>query len=256
MGRPSAVSAVVSAAVLVAGSCLVGPEAGRPGSGSPPREPKEVLVVGMIDSGVNDHLDAFSCFTIVQDGRQGDAYGHGTPVASVILGVPDDPCPDWAPSVVLRSYPVITAQGTASLESLAAAVDTAVGDGVRVLNISASVGTDDPALRAAVDNAVAADVLVIAAAGNTRLLGSAYPARYPGVRSVGSSDAEGRLSAESAAGHVDHVEPGEDLPVLDAAGTYTRRSGTSLAAAATTHRILELLVADPDRADVESALTP
>jgi membrane-anchored mycosin MYCP len=115
------------------------------------------------------------------DGRD-DCDGHGTAVAGIVAAAadPDDDLVGVAPDaqiLALRQFsPSIADDGvrpTGDLPSLGAAVVRAVRSGATVVNISGAVCV--PAaratavgapLRAALDVAAAADVVVVAAAGN------------------------------------------------------------------------------------------
>ncbi|GEP28775.1 hypothetical protein CLE01_33730 [Cryobacterium levicorallinum] len=87
-----------------------------------------------------------------------------------------------------------------------------------VINVSIAIGTDTRALRDSVKRAVESGIVVVAAAGNNQGMGAGYPARYPGVISVGSLDAAGHPSSFSAIDHVNYFAPGEDIPAVDRTG--------------------------------------
>lgn len=112
-----------------------------------------------------------------------DCDAHGTMVAGLIAAAPSptDGFHGIAPDAAILSIrqsshrfsdPETDRDGTGSLATLAAAIDRAVDGGATVINISEVAcapgpdGAHSPALAAAVDRAVRADVVIVAAAGN------------------------------------------------------------------------------------------
>lgn len=122
---------------------------------------------------------------------------------------------------------------------LAQGVDYAVDNGADVIVVSAVTYGDEGALRAAVNRAVGAGVIVVAAAGeghNESRDGAGpspdipYPAGYDGVVGVGAVGADGTRTQTSPIGpYVDLVAPG--LEVIAAAfGGHETYNGTAVAA--------------------------
>ena len=129
-----------------------------------------------------------------------DCVGHGTSVASIIAAAPvaGVSFTGVAPDAHILSIK-ITNSDTFPGQVTAEAIRTAVDDGAQVINLSlATVST--PALAAAVQFAQAANVVVVAAAGNDTpggATGPFYPAAYPGVLSVGAVAPDGSLASFS-----------------------------------------------------------
>ncbi|GAA3230607.1 S8 family serine peptidase [Dactylosporangium siamense] len=172
-----------------------------------------------------------------------DCTGHGTAVASIIAG-------GGEAGMVFRGYargvqvlPLVVGEqdpdkgeppaGTA--DRIAAAVQAAVTDKAQVINISFAVYEDVPALRDAIKQAVASDVVVVASVGSTSpeqaLAGrTPYPAAYPGVIGVGSIGPSGERSSSSPVGPwVDLVAPGEQILAATRGGGYAAVQGTGFA---------------------------
>lgn len=103
----------------------------------------------------------------------------------------------------------------------------------RIINMSLG-GTTFPAyFQKAIDAAVDAGILVIAAAGNTAQSGNVvlYPAAYSRVLSVASIGPTGKWSNFSTYNSgVDIAAPGEQVAVMRHSNTYSHASGTSFAA--------------------------
>jgi len=116
--------------------------------------------------------------------------------------------------------------------------EAAARPGVRVMNISLVLSTDDPLVRAAIADVVAADIVVVAAVGNNHANDDtpfadppSFPAAYPGVLGVGAIAETGELLPQSQVGsYVDVVAPGADILVATPIEGHTVESGTSFAA--------------------------
>lgn len=117
-----------------------------------------------------------------------------------------------------------------------------------VINMSLGGPNSSAALDSAVKQAIAAGVIVVAAAGNANSKNKMYPAGIDGVIAVGATDRKDERAFYSSYGlHLSLVAPGGD-PWADvdsdgfpdgilsttvdpfAGATYTRKSGTSMAA--------------------------
>ncbi|MFR9722228.1 S8 family serine peptidase [Streptomyces sp. MS19] len=213
------------------------------------------VTVGIVDSGVDArHPDLEGAvhrgseYTTVNEERgfdrtspqpEQDCEGHGTALAGLIAGrrTEGDRMTGVAPGATV--YPVRIADGVDQVDVtlLAAAIDDAVDAGAGVLNLSFAFPVDHDALREAVGRAVAADVVVVAAAGNeannTVDDGRMYPAAYDGVLAVGSVDADGQPLENSNRGSwIDLAGYGENLTLVAPGGSgYRADSGNSYAAA-------------------------
>jgi membrane-anchored mycosin MYCP len=207
------------------------------------------VVVAVVDSGVdaaNPQLTGavLAGIDVLDTGGDGrlDCVGHGTAVASIIAARPRSgnglvgvaPAATILPIRVSERTDNETGGRSAPASSVAAALRTAVDRGARVVNMSLTTDQDDPALRAAVRQAVAHDVVVVAAAGNRREAGNprTYPAAYDGVLGVGAIQPDGVRTAESQTGdYVDLLAPGADVVAATRGGGQARYAGTSFAAA-------------------------
>jgi subtilisin family serine protease len=112
------------------------------------------------------------------------------------------------------------------------AIDEAVKNGANVISMSLGV-TNTAKLDRALDNALKADVVLVAATGNRPeevLL--QYPARHTGVVAVGATGRDGNVAPFSVTGKEMVLSaPGEDITSTSNSGNYRTASGTSDATA-------------------------
>ncbi|MDR6319207.1 S8 family serine peptidase [Actinoplanes couchii] len=171
-----------------------------------------------------------------------DCPGHGTAVAGIIAGQPDanTGVQGLAPGATIVPVRVSededvegSGSGASSAASFAQAIRWSVNQAkASVLNISLVMPAQDPAVRAAIAEAVAADVVVVAASGNDGADGGvAFPAGYPGVIGVGAVAPDGSLASFSQTGeHVDIVAFGQAVTALAPISGHRGVQGTSFAA--------------------------
>ncbi|MDO8576364.1 MAG: S8 family serine peptidase, partial [bacterium] len=177
--------------------------------------------IGIIDSGINyNHPDLDGVYAGGYDfvesqndlgTREGDGaldvYGHGTHVAGTacaeangfgVVGV--------APNCALYSLRVLNNDGVGSWSKTIAAMNWAVANGMQVVNLSLGDSRNPgTAVKAAFDNAAAAGVVIVAAAGNAgNTMGKGgniiYPAKYASVIAVGATDSTNKRASFSSTG--------------------------------------------------------
>ena len=171
--------------------------------------------VAVIDSGVdanpqlNGRVSVGQTFTSAQSGpADGDCEGHGTMVAGIIgaAPVPGTAFAGVAPQAQIVSYKVsgqTVGDKNLSVSTLVLAIAKAIQDRAKIINLSVSTASNDPALQTVVEYAVHHNIVVVAAAGNDQMdlstgqlqHGPYYPAQYPGVLSVGAVDQNGSLAS-------------------------------------------------------------
>ncbi|MGC4895501.1 type VII secretion-associated serine protease mycosin [Micromonospora sp. DT31] len=172
-----------------------------------------------------------------------DCVGHGTAVGSIIAARQVDGTGFHGVAPGARLLPMTVSERRAdgdrasgaavSPNEFAAVVRDSVQRGAKVINISAVFTTDHPAVRAAIRNAVEADVVVVAAVGNSAEDGNPtpYPAAYPDVLGVGAVDQQGRVLPQSGRGaFVDLVAPGDGITAATPRRGHATWRGTSFAA--------------------------
>lgn len=205
------------------------------------------VTVALIDSGVDSHhpdlagavlpgLDTTDSNLSRRSGTE-DVDGHGTAMAGLIAGRGHGSGAGVlgiAPAAKL--LPIATGgTGLSSSAYMTKAVDFAIQQHAGVINMSFGRG-DDPTLHKAIRKAAAADIVLVAAAGNDSALGNAagqFPGRYPEVLAVGAYGKDRKIAPISITGpHVGLAAPGDQIiSTAMGNGGYEVTTGTSDATA-------------------------
>ncbi|MGW0702455.1 type VII secretion-associated serine protease mycosin [Streptomyces sp. NPDC002867] len=168
-----------------------------------------------------------------------DTVGHGTKVAGIIAARPvkGTGFVGLAPDATIIPIQQNDAEGRGTAETLAQAIRHAIDEKADVINISqdtANAVEPAPALKQAVDSALAKEIVVVASAGNDGLGGNVkrtYPASYDGVLAVASSDRNNERAQFSQSGDfVGVAAPGVDMVSTVPGGGHCADSGTSFSA--------------------------
>ncbi|MFE2848720.1 type VII secretion-associated serine protease mycosin [Streptomyces scopuliridis] len=169
-----------------------------------------------------------------------DTVGHGTKIAGIIAARPaaGTGFVGLAPEATIIPIQQNDAEGNGTAKTLAQAIDYAVNQAeADVINISqdtADAVKPTPLLEQAVNNALDKEVVVVASAGNDGLGGNVketYPASYPGVLAVASSDRNNERAAFSQSGEfVGIAAPGVDMVSTVPGGGHCADNGTSFSA--------------------------
>jgi membrane-anchored mycosin MYCP len=208
------------------------------------------VTVAVIDSGVDpDHPQLAGAVLVGEDrlepggdGRR-DCVGHGTAVASIIAARPARGVAMRGLAPAVKILPIRVSErvqtedgpaGPGGLDDLAAGIRAAARHTPRpaVINVSLSTTGDDNRLRAAVAEAIAADIVVVAAVGNRHDRGDPipYPAAYDGVVGVGAIGPDGTRTDPSPDGsYVDLVAPGDGVVTAAPRRGHVTVRGTSFA---------------------------
>ncbi|PWV74843.1 Serine protease, subtilisin family [Prauserella marina] len=194
---------------------------------------------------VSASTDLAPADTTGRDSGRTDCLGIGTGVAGIIAANPEPGTGfrGMAPGATVLSAKVVgDSYPTQSGDSvdpgiLASALDWAVGENATVIAVPVVSYRDSPALRAAVDRALRANTVIVAAVGDTNGQDDApltpYPAAYPGVLAVGAIDTTTTAAGFSRTGPVDLVAPGDNITTTQPGHGLAPVSGTAYAAAYT-----------------------
>ena len=197
------------------------------------------VVVAVLDTGVDTTHPDLAGKVVVGANHStsptvSDKVGHGTHVAGTIgartnnhTGVAGI---GW--DTTLLSIKVLGDGGAGFASDVAAGIRDAVAAGARVVNLSMA-GDDDPLVRSAVADAIAAGVLVVAAAGNDVSEAPDFPAGYPGVIGVAATGRDDRVppNLSRRGTWVPLGAPGVGIVSTVPGATYRVDNGTSMAAA-------------------------
>jgi subtilisin family serine protease len=170
---------------------------------------------------------------------------HGTFVAGILFARRNSAVPGICPNCTLLVRPIFSEATyggeripSAAPQELAAAIIECIDIGARVINLSLALGhpstMGDRALEEALYQALRRNVIVVAAAGNQRTLGSSAITRHPWVISVVACDLQGRpmngSTLGSSIGRRGLRAPGDGIISLGAEGQTLMLAGTSIAA--------------------------
>jgi subtilisin family serine protease len=190
-----------------------------------------------------------------------DGAGHGTHVAGIIAAAKNGRgVVGVAPEARIMTVKVLDAHGSGNMGAVADGIDYAAANGARIINLSLGGPFRDKWLAAAVKTAAAANVLIIASAGNEGISIDKqpfYPASFPSPnivavaatapnsgRSMPDYSNFGKLTVPIAA-------PGSDVLSTSKSGAYEYKSGTSMAAPHATGVAALMAAVRPDASAAE-----
>jgi subtilisin family serine protease len=235
-----------------------------------PQEAYDAITLAVIDTGVDDrHPDLAGRLVngaVLTGGGTlpRDHNGHGTHVAGIAAATTGNGIGIAAPFPGrIMAVRVLTDTGSGDLADVADGIAFAAAHGADVINLS--LGTtckffvfdtgECNTLEDAVEDAWAAGVIMVAAAGNSDREEKLYPASYDEVISVSAwaIDDSGRAGFSSYHDQVELTAPGEFIYSTHLQGGYQLLSGTSMASplvAGSAANVMAALLATPsDLAD-------
>ncbi|MDH6147402.1 MULTISPECIES: S8 family serine peptidase [Paraburkholderia] len=212
------------------------------------------IAIGLIDGPVatmHDDLERVrikelsltSGSTCVDHGSS--ACSHGTFVAGILSARRGTRAPAICPDCTLVVRPIFdedvshdASMPSATPDEVAAAIFDCVQAGVRLLNLSSALTQlsirEERKLEDALDYAMRRGVIIVAAAGNQRSVGSSAITRHPAVIPVAACEMGGRPLGYSNLGHsigrYGLIAPGDAVTSLAPQGNVVTSSGTSVAA--------------------------
>ncbi|WP_314621504.1 type VII secretion-associated serine protease mycosin [Streptomyces stackebrandtii] len=168
-----------------------------------------------------------------------DEVGHGTKVAGIIAARPRNGTGfvGIAPEATIIPIRQNDEKNSGKADTMAKAIDWAVAKGADVINISQdttqTLEADSP-MAVSIAKAIEKKIVVVASAGNDGMDGKfkkTYPAAFPGVLAVASSDRNNERAAFSQAGPMVGVAaPGVDIVSTVPGGGQCVDNGTSFSA--------------------------
>ena len=204
------------------------------------------VLVGRVAPGGFNFVDSNTDVADVGNGLDddGDSYvdemvGHGTLVAGLIAMV--------APDAAILPVKVLDSDGMSDSFRIAQGIYHAIDQGVDVINLSLSTNNHNRIIRRALDEARAAGIVVVAAAGNRdREHPEQLPAAHEAVIGVAATDANDVKGEFSNYGsYVSLSAPGVDIVSTLPGNLYGRTAGTSLSTALVSGAAALIRAADP-----------
>jgi subtilisin family serine protease len=206
--------------------------------------------VAILDTGIDSNHQEFTDRIVLCENEIGepggtcvDGHGHGSHAAGIAGASGYDlTAKGAAPNIHFLISKVLADNGSGSLSGIIAGMDWAVANDAKV--ISMSLGTSAypnasncdawlSSMRNAVNNAFAAGVLVVAAAGNSGAQGVGAPACLSNTIAVAAVDDNDAIASFSSVGLAvqDHgiSAPGVSIYSSLPGDNYARWSGTSMA---------------------------
>jgi hypothetical protein len=215
----------------------------------------EDVIVAVVDSGVSPHPELAGRLLpgydfVDNDNSPLDGWSHGTHVAGIIAATGNNGIGSAGVAWSTRILPVrvLNDGGGGSTANIIQGIQYAADQGARVINLSLGTLVEDPALRTALQYAVAQGSLPIAAVGNLGSERRAYPAAYPEALAVGAHWSLLAYAGFSNFGAwVDIAAPGLDVDSLSNDGSsFEEKSGTSMAAPFVAGAAALILAVEPD----------
>lgn len=185
-----------------------------------------------------DFVDNTSDVSAGKTNPAGGGVSHGTMTASIIAAATNNSLGVAGVCWQCRLLPiqVLDDTGSGDTSTVASGIYYATDQGARVINMSLGSTFSDSIMQAAVNYALAHNVVVVAAAGNSGPSGGVlYPGAYPGVLAVGATDSSDVIASFSSRGpQVGVVAPGVGITGAawssgNQTSAYATGSGTSFA---------------------------
>jgi len=220
---------------------------------------KKSVRIAVIDTGVS--ADAISAANISEgknyilpDNTADDIEGHGTAVASIIVGSETAGVDGICPSAVIVPLVYYTKKEDGSIvrgdlrmtaKIIRDAIDVYKCD---IINISSGTARKSFELEQAVKYAEEKGILIVSSAGNDGGSEIYYPGGYDSVLCVGAlgEDDGGAASFSNRHSDVDILAPGSNIKVADIDGTQLAVSGTSFSAAYVTGVVAGIMAEHPE----------
>lgn len=214
---------------------------------------KNHVRVAVVDTGIDaSHPELKNKIIVnynIQDPlKKGLPEDHATHVAGIIGAEKGNGLGGYGidPNVSIISIDTFNRSYYVTDYVIAEGILEAIRQKAQVINLSLGMWFPSPILQDAVKKAIDANITVVAAAGNDGAEVLNYPAAFDGVISVGATNNKNELADFSTYGpSIDIVAPGEDIYSsvydYDKGSSFTKMSGTSMAAPVVTGTVALLL---------------
>lgn len=228
------------------------------------------VVIAVLDTGIaKDHPEFVGKFLPGYDFHNNDAdpsddHGHGSHVGGIAAAAVNngEGIAGICGQCTVMPVKVLNENNAGSWSGVSAGIIYAADEGAHVISLSLGSSTGSETVKVAIQHALDAGAIVVAAAGNSSSDSPFYPAAYDGVIAVAATDAQDeRWSLSNYGSYIDVSAPGSSVystfyDLDNAYGGYAFMSGTSMAAPHVSGLIGLLLSQQPTRTpdDIESLL--
>jgi minor extracellular protease Epr len=181
---------------------------------------EQKVKVAILDSGVDfvPGVDVKSKINLTDDKTSDftnfmyqDLTGHGTGIAGIIASKGDIGVMGVNPNAELYSIRVMEKSNTASVSRIVEGIYWCIENNINIINMSFGTHVYSEILENAVKDAYNANILMVGAAGNDHT-SVEYPAAFPQVVAVASTDTNSEISAFSNEGdEIEVAAPGEHI---------------------------------------------
>jgi thermitase len=167
---------------------------------NPPADSGKVIV-GLVDMNVQSLGAQLDKFILPQVSVAGDAASgssdmtHGTAMAYAILQAIAQQSANGSSSVQILPVDVYGGNQTTTSWNVALGIQSAVDNGATVLNLSLGSSGDSTVLNSIISLALANNIVIFGAAGNTPVNTPTYPGAISGVYAVTALSAPGQLAS-------------------------------------------------------------
>lgn len=196
------------------------------------------LVIGMVDSAIKSNHDCFKDGAVSQQqfipSGTTPIYGHGTAVASILVGDQTCATPGLLTNASIKNASVFftmpNGSTVASAENMLRALNWLAEIEVPIINMSFS-GPHNSLVRRVIQQLRSRGTIIVAAVGNDGPVSAPrYPAGYPEVIAVTAVNSNNQIYHRAVQGkHITFAAYGINVKVASENGSMSR-SGTSIAA--------------------------
>lgn len=205
--------------------------------------PVETVKIEILDSGISytDDIEVAEYVNLIPGEEDlsllyEDSDGHGTGIGGMIAAKDNgEGITGINPNAELYSVKALDVNLESPLSRIVEGIYWGIENDMDIINMSFGTPVDSAVLRQAIKDAEEAGILLIAAAGNNFGEPVQYPAAYPEVIAVGSTNAEGQLAEHTSVGEeLELLAPGEQIITTGLYYGILEVEGTSIAAAQVT----------------------
>jgi thermitase len=182
-------------------------------------EGSDAVAIAILDTGIDQSHEDLQAkiatnYNFTTSKTVDDRNGHGTHVAGSAAAVTGNGIgvAGACPNCLLYNVKVVGNDGVGRLSWLAKGITWAANNGAEVINMSLGSSSGSRTLRDAVNYAWEEGVVLVAAAGNQGVKRPRYPAYYPNVIAVASTDHNDvKAKSSNYGGWVDVAAPGKSI---------------------------------------------